>query len=45
MPRYSYKCDTCGHDYVEFRDVADRVWHPECVVPGCNGKNEEEVSA
>ena len=39
MPKYSYKCDTCGHDYVEYRDAADRVWHTECVVAGCTGKN------
>ena len=37
MPKYMYKCDTCGHDYVEYRDVADRIWHIECVVDGCPG--------
>ena len=37
MPKYTYKCDTCGHDYVEFRDVADPRWITECPVTGCTG--------
>ena len=40
MPKYTYKCDTCGHDYVEYRDIADPVWHPNCVVTGCFGTNK-----
>lgn len=38
MPKYDYTCDTCGHDYTEYRDVADRIWHTDCVVPNCPGK-------
>ena len=41
MPKYTYKCDTCGHDYIEYRDVNDRVWHTDCVVAGCTGKFQE----
>jgi len=41
MPKYTYKCDTCGHDYVEYRDEVDPVWHTFCVVAGCEGKNQE----
>jgi len=41
MPKYSYTCNVCGHEYVEYRDINDRVWHVDCVVAGCAGKNEE----
>ena len=40
MPKYSYTCNVCGHEYIEYRDIADRVWHPNCVVAGCNGTNK-----
>lgn len=41
MPKYSYTCNVCGHEYVEYRDINDRVWHVDCVVARCAGKNEE----
>ncbi len=30
MPKYNYKCDSCGHNYSEFRDVNDPLFHPNC---------------
>ena len=44
MPKYSYTCNVCGHEYVEYRDINDRVWHVDCVVSGCSGKNTEITS-
>ena len=38
MPKYSYVCDTCGHEYIEHRDIADPMWKPNCVIAGCTGK-------
>ena len=40
MAKFAYRCDTCGHDYVEYRDALDPVWKPNCVVDGCPGKNK-----
>ena len=30
MPRYDYKCPSCGHNYHEVREVTDPLFHPVC---------------
>lgn len=34
---YNYKCNICGHDYQEGREVDHPQWITKCPVPGCSG--------
>lgn len=35
MPRYEYKCDSCGRDYVEQRTAEEPQYFVDC---HCGGK-------
>ena len=43
MPKYNYKCNVCGHDYEEVRELDHPQWKVACVVSGCEGTLKEII--
>jgi hypothetical protein len=39
MPKYTYKCDACQKDYIEYRDIEDSQFFIKCHV--CSGNYVE----
>ncbi len=43
MPLYEYSCDQCGHQFADFRSIAEREAPNEC--PECGGAAHLQLSA